>query len=81
MNWARNGTILFCPAFSGPVGAKINIKFQLQSQFQRFLSQTVCVFSQMNNIKHIRRGFHLVAWVMPQGWDFGLLGGWGLVKN
>ena len=26
----------------------------------------------MKDIKHIRRDFHLVAWVMPQGWDFGV---------
>ena len=41
------------------------IKFQLQSQFQRFLNQTLCVFSQMKDIKHIRQDFHLVAWVIP----------------
>ena len=53
------------------------IKFQLQSQFQRFLNQTLCVFSQMKNIKHIRQDFHSVASVMPQGWDFGVpWGGW-----
>ena len=52
------------------------ITFQLQSQFQRFLNQTLCVFSQMKDIKHIRRDFHLAAWVMPQGRDFGVP--WGL---
>ena len=34
----------------------------------------LCVFSQMKDTKHIRRDFHSVAWVMPQGWDFGGLG-------
>ena len=29
----------------------------------------MCVFSQMKGIKHIRRDFHSVAWVMPQGSD------------
>ena len=53
------------------------IKFQLQSQFQRFSNQTLCVVSQMKDIKHIRRGFHLVAWVMSQGWELGVMG----VKN
>ena len=48
------------------------IKFQLQSQFQRFLNHTLCVFSQMKDIKHIRRDFHSVAWVMPQGSDLGV---------
>ena len=53
------------------------IKFQLQSQFQIFLNHTLCNFSRMNDIKHIRRGFHSVAWVVPQGWYLGMLG----VKN
>ena len=35
---------------------------------------TLCVFSQMKDKKHIRRDFHSVAWVLPQGWDFGALG-------
>ena len=60
----------FLPRPLGPWGgAKRSniIKFQLQSQFQRFFNQTLCVFSHMKDIKHIRRDFHLVAWVMPQG--------------
>ena len=28
----------------------------------------------MKDTKHIRREFYSVAWVMPQGWDFGALG-------
>ena len=27
----------------------------------------------MKDTKHVRRDFHFVAWVMPQGWDFGVL--------
>ena len=27
----------------------------------------------MNDTNHIRRDFYFVAWVMPQGWDFGAL--------
>ena len=50
------------------------ILFQLQSQFQRLLYQTLCVFSQIKDTKHIRRDLHHVGWVMPQGWDFGALG-------
>ena len=38
---------------------------------QRFLKQTLCVFSQMKDIKLIRRDFHSVAWFMPQGSDLG----------
>ena len=48
------------------------INSQSQSQFPRFLNQTLCVFSQIEDIKHIRRDFHSVAWVMPQGWDLGV---------
>ena len=47
------------------------IKSQSESQFQRILNQTLCVFSQLKAIKHIRQNFHSVAWVMPQGWDLG----------
>ena len=28
----------------------------------------------MKDTKHIRRDFHSVPWVIPQGWDFGALG-------
>ena len=33
----------------------------------------------MKDIKHIRRNFHLAAWVMPQGWDLGVP--WGVVGS
>ena len=42
-----------------------------------FLNQTLCVFSQMKDIKHIRRDFHWAPCVMPKGLG---LGGTG-VKN
>ena len=57
------------------------IKSQSQSQFQRFLNQTLCVFSQLKDLKHIRRDFHSVAWVMPQGWDLGVPWGVGGPKT
>ena len=85
MNRANNGTFFFGPTPWGPgEGPKgqisLNIiKFQLLKQFQRFLNQTLCVFSQMKDIKHIRRDFHLAAWVMPQGWDLGVP--WGVVGS
>ena len=65
----------------GPKGQiSLNIiKLQLLSQFQRFLIQTLYVFSQMKDIKHIRQDFHLAAWVMPQGWDLGVP--WGVVGS
>ena len=33
------------------------------------------MFSQIKDRKHIEQNFHSVAGVMPQGWDFGVLGG------
>ena len=33
----------------------------------------------MKDTKHIRRDFHSVAWVMPQGWDFRALGYPGVI--
>ena len=50
------------------------MKFQLKSQFQRFLYQTLCVFSQIKDKKQVKRNFHSIAWFMPQG---GTLGRWG----
>ena len=85
MNGACNGTIFFGLAPWGPgEGPKgqvsLNIiKFQLLSQFQRFLNQTLCVFSQMKDIKHIRQDFHFAAWVMPQGGNLGVP--WGVAGS
>ena len=77
------GSAPWCPG-EGPKGQiSLNvIKFQLQSQFQRFFNQTLCVVSHMKDIKHIRRDFNLVAWVMPQGSDLGVpYGVWGVQKH
>ena len=82
MNRVCNGTFFFRPTPWGPEeGPKgqilLNIiKFQLQSQFQRLLNQTLCIFSQMKDKKHIRGDFHSLAWVMPQGSDLGVP--WGV---
>ena len=38
-----------------------------------FLPNFVCVLTN-EDTKHIRRDFHSVPWVMPQGWDFGVQG-------
>ena len=35
------------------------------------------MFSQIKDTKHIKRDLHHVAWVMPQGWDFGAFGAQG----
>ena len=67
-DWGVQRHNIFLPSPLGPWGGTKRshiIKFQLQSQFQRFLNQTLCVFSQMKDIKHIRQDFHLVAWVIP----------------
>ena len=54
-------------------GSKGQISFiSNTNQFQRFLFQTWCVFSQMKDTKQIRQNFHSFAWVMPQ--YFGALG-------
>ena len=55
------------------------IKFQLHSQFQRFLYQTLCVFPQMKDIKHIKHDFYYFVCVMPQGLGTG--GAQGVKKN
>ena len=77
--WHMQRHNFFRPHPLGPWGgAKRSniIKSQPLSQFQRFLNQTLGVFSQMKDIKHIRRDFHSIAWVMPQGWDLGVP--WGV---
>ena len=61
----------------GALGRGQKVKYDLISitkSIQRFLYQTLCVFSQMKDTKHIRQDFHSVAWVMPQGWDLRVLG-------
>ena len=73
--WGLQQHNLFWPRPVGPCGGvkRSNIiKFQLQSQFQRFLYQTLCVFSEKKDIKHIKRDFHFIAWVMSQGWGAGV---------
>ena len=82
--WHMQQHNFFCPHPLGPwVRAKRSniIISQSQSQFQRFLNQTLCVFSQLKDLKHIRRDFHSVAWVMPQGWDLGVPSGLGGPKT
>ena len=79
-----NGTI-----FSGhhplrPLGgAKRSniIKSQLQSQFQSFSNQTLCVFSQMKAIKHIRRDLIRSPESCPRDGTWGVLWGVGGSKN
>ena len=73
MNEACNGNLF--SAWGPGEGQKVKYHLiQLQSRFQRFLYQTSCLFSQMKDTKHIGWDFNSVAWVMPQGLDFGALG-------
>ena len=46
-------------------------------QFQRFLYQTVCVFSQIIDRNYIEQNFHSVARVMHRGGTWGCCGGGG----
>ena len=74
MNGACNSTFFFGPAswgpWEGPKGQiSLNIiKFQLQSQFQRFLNQTLCVFSQMKEISD--RIFIWPSGSCPRTWGY-----------
>ena len=74
MKVAHDGTFFGLGPGEGPKGQELLniIKFQLQSQFQRSFNQTLCVYSQMKDVKHIRQDFHSAVWVMPQGWDLGV---------
>ena len=64
----------------GPIGQislKI-IKFQLQSQFQRFFNYTLCVFSRMKDIKTYQTGFSFGCLGHAPGVGLGgTVGGWG----
>ena len=81
MNGTCTGTIFWVPAPLGPWGgAKRSniIKSELQSQFQRFLNQTLCIFSQMKDIYYISQDFLSAAYVMPRGGTWGYSGGLGV---
>ena len=66
--WGAQLKKIFGPAPSPGEGLKGQISFNFN------LFQTLCVFSQMKDTKLIRRDFHYVALVMPQGCDFWELG-------
>ena len=67
-------TALFLPFPLGPwevPKGQISLNFNYKVNFKFFLNQTLCVFSQLKDVKHIRQDFHLVAWVMTKAWDLG----------
>ena len=60
---------------TGDLGVRSkSLNFGNHDNFKHFLYQTLCVFSQIEDRKHIEQNFHSVAGVMPQGWDLGVLG-------
>ena len=72
MNGVCNIKLCFGPTPWGPgEGSKGQISFNFNYKDN---IPNLCVFSQMKDTKHIRRDFHSVAWVMPQGWDYRALG-------
>ena len=50
------------------------LNFNYKVNFKDFYTKLSVYTQQMKDTKHIRRDFHSVAWVMPQGLDFGALG-------
>ena len=74
--WGVQHEISFGPApwdpGEGPKG-QIAFNFNYKVNFKDFIPNFVC-FSQIKDTKHIRQDLHYIAWVMPQGRDFGALG-------
>ena len=79
--WHTHQPHFLGPRALGPWGGakRPNIfKPELQSQFQRFSKPNfVYIFSQIKDIKHIRRYFHSAACIMPRGGTWGYCGGRG----
>ena len=56
----------------GPKG-QISL-ISIKKSISKILKPIVCVFSQIKDIKPIRRDFHSVTWVLPKGnglWGIG----------
>ena len=63
------------------LGAYETPTFNYKVYFKDFYSK-LCVCSHHKRYKTNKTGFHSIAWVMTQGWDFGVLGvprGWGII--
>ena len=64
--------------FFGPTpgeGSKGQIlNFNYKVNLKDVYTKLCMCFPKLKDTKHIRWNFHSVAWVMPQGWDFGALG-------
>ena len=73
-----NSTMFWVPPPPGAFGRSQRsniITSQLLKSILFFLNQTLCIFSQMKDIKHIRRDFHWATWVMPKDLGLGGTGG------
>ena len=76
MNGACNCTF-FCPAPWGGAKRSNTIIFQLQSLFQRFLNQTLCLLTN-ERYKTYQTGFSFGRLGHSQGMGLGgTVGGWG----
>ena len=65
MNGARNVKKILAPPPGAVSKGQISFNFNYKVNFKDFLFQTLCVFSQMKDTKHIRRFFYSVTWVIP----------------
>ena len=83
MDGICNSTIFWVPTpwvpGEGPKG-QILLNLNYKVNFKVFLNQTLCIFLQIKDIKHIRQDFPLSAWVMPRGGALGYRGGLGVKK-
>ena len=75
----RAATQFFGPAPWGPgEGQKVKYhSISITKSNSKILIPNLCMFSQIKDIKHIKRYFYSIALVMPQRWEFGALGRWG----
>ena len=64
MNGARKEKNFFAPPPGEGSKGQIPFNFNYKVNFKDFLFQTLCMFSQMKDTKHIRRVFYSVTWVM-----------------
>ena len=75
MNGARNVKFSFGPAPWGPgEGSKYHLISITKSISKIFIPNFVCVLTNERYKTYQTFFFYFVAWVMPQGWDFGALG-------
>ena len=81
MNGACNRTFFFAqPPGALERGKKVKYHSITKSISKIFKPNFVCLLTN-EDIKHLRRDFHSVTCVMPQGWDLGVLWGVGVKCN